>query len=102
MCRFLRIILLVATAWAIFPDTASAHDTGPHPSACAECAPVSSEEHHMLRDCHHGGTCMVLSLFAVAADTLAPSWPTGSTERLDEVAMPRSAIVLQDLPPPRG
>lgn len=102
MRRILSTILLIAAAWAMVPDAASAHEAGPHASVCADCVTVSAEEHRMLRDCHDGGTCVVFSLFAVAADTVEPSWPNGSAKRLDEVATPRSAVVAQDLPPPRA
>lgn len=104
MKHILSVILLTVTAWVVMPGMASAHDTGRHSGGCAACVDLpdaSAAERFMLHDCHHGATCIAVALPAVSDDATVPSWPVAGEIRIDDDAMPRSAVLAQDLPPPR-
>ena len=104
MRQILGVILLTMIAWATMAGVASAHDAGRHSGDCAACVDLpaaSAAEHLMLQHCHHGAGCVAVALPAVFDEAALPSWSTGGEKRMDDDAMPGSAFLPQDLPPPR-
>jgi len=105
--HILVILMLVFTAWAFLPAAAQAHGTShemPASGACPDCAEKASErseDHSEGHSCHHGAGCVVHGLLATTS-TIALSPILTDGPRPTAQAVPRSAMVARDLPPPRS
>jgi hypothetical protein len=107
--HILVIIALIVTAWAVLPGAASAHE-GPHQAMagdaldCPDCpAMQAGAEEAGRHDCHHGTSCGSALHALPAPLTLSVAAPTMSGVRRPAAGgLPRSALLLRDLPPPRS